>query len=122
MVQVSIVSIVCAKKKRTTNGPDTDGKRKCYAEILDHQYLPQYVIIMVDIWNRFRNIQGLKWYWFLLFLSCVKKIADKKWFRYRWRKKTIMERSATINTTHNKSIGHYSSQLQMANFNNNNII
>ena len=42
---------------------------------------------MVDIENRFRNIQGLKYYQSSLFLLCVQKIANKKWFGYGWRKK-----------------------------------
>ena len=46
-------------------------------EITNHHYLPQYVM-MVYIGNRFRNIKGLKWYQFSLFLLYVQKIADNQ--------------------------------------------
>ena len=45
--------------------------------LLYYHYLPQYVI-MVDIGNRFINIQGIKQYLFPLFLLCAPIIADKR--------------------------------------------
>ena len=73
-------------------------EKKYYAEILDHQYLPQYVI-MVDIGNRFRNVQGVKLYWFPLFLSCVKKKNSGQETVQIWmEEENIMQRSSTIAT------------------------
>ena len=72
-------------------------EEKYYGEIANHQYLTQYEI-MVDIGNRFRNIQGIKRYQFPLFLWCDGKIADKKWFRHKVRKKNIIGILPTITT------------------------
>ena len=45
------------------------------------QYLFDYKISK----NRFRIIQEIHWYWFIWFLLCVGKVADKKRLFHGWR-------------------------------------
>ena len=45
-------------------------KERYYGKIINNHYLTQYVI-MADIGNRFRNVQGIKQYQLILFLLCL---------------------------------------------------
>ena len=44
--------------------------------IVIYNYLTQYVMI-VDIQNRFINVQGINQYWFSWLLLCVRKISNE---------------------------------------------
>ena len=63
----------------------------------NHHYLTQYVI-MVDIGNRFRNVKEYNGTNLHGFFRVFEKILDKKWFRYGWKKKNIMNLSQNPST------------------------
>ena len=78
MVPIYMFSFVFLKNNgRKMVGTQMEDK-KYYGKIVGHQYWTLYGI-MADIGRRFKNVKGIKWYWFpLLFLLCFWKITDKK--------------------------------------------
>ena len=86
-------------------------EEKYYLEIVNHPYLT-HCLKLVDIGNRFRNIQGMKQYWFMLFLLCVGKITDKNGCDVNGGRKLIFGdyQSSLLNSI--SKIGGYCKQIQ----------